>query len=1042
MNNQEMDQLSVENYKETNNSIEKKRVVRSIIATRNKLFKTQNTHKSNSERRRSMTIIEQDLPLHVEFKSKLNQSRKETKVTSNKIKKFTFESARNDVLIPKFSYKAFHKRNSIDKLTLFKNNEDLLNQIFLDQATPTIGRKNQSKVSGGTQRKVAFNIYNSEDKNFFSLMNDSNQANFQSNYQNAISRDHSEMIEQEFNLANQRITTHILSKVDSGKRFLPQELDYDTDNSFVKNEVKRTYFDLGLETAKEFLENYKLIKLKNQDPSFYKKLVYLPLSKKFAKIISDKQFNIKKYKNKEEFFKTFKILREQIIRNKKTDKKIIFSDKFLKEYYHLIFEELIKSITKNERNNFAQYKTTKLVFTRLINNLVSNQNITKEKQIYLILKKNLMRICFLKSKNFYLQESLNFEIETLLKEVGGYKKIISLMEEQKSKMALSYKKSLLIKAGNKLTRGVLMPYSSIRLTWDFLIVVCVLYNIISLPLIFINQNQDIYLALSDFIDMTIDGFSFLDIVINFRTGYIDSFNNLVVDLKEIRSYYFKTWFFWDLLSTFPFEILIFNSNVKLTSLVKLPRILRVNRIIKLTEKLNKAMVRLIYLLIIFFLFAHWIGCFIYMTFDYYDILNYFSSEESDYCKTNNILGRSDFKTTCKYFFSLYNGMVILSVQNLSINTSSFYIMIICYILGQMAFSFIFGLISSSLKALDSNEKFYKDKMHIVNNHLDFHKTKGEIRKQINVYYQYLWKRHKYIFFKNDCLFHMTDMLKEKFLVHKYKNIISKLDFLLNIDSDDKLLAYFLRRIRPKIILPYEVIFYEGNVCDGLLIISKGAVSFEVKCVEAKERFKYMFSYPKKNNTNIFVEVDESKSDNYSKSNSLKKNNYVRNKSNKTSKRGTSNFYSLAEAVNTEEDLSNVEFKAYFDIISIFLKSSRHWCTAKSSNFCDLVFIKYKDFMRVLNDHKVVLSNLLKEAQLLEKKFNIFSNKNIFNLVSLPSSRTDKILYKKGNIERNNIWIDDVNIFSKINLPCDIDNIRKSTDHMNNIIQEINEGGIK
>ena len=50
----------------------------------------------------------------------------------------------------------------------------------------------------------------------------------------------------------------------------------------------------------------------------------------------------------------------------------------------------------------------------------------------------------------------------------------------------------------------------------------------------------------------------MDIILNFCTGYIKDSGegDIVLDPKVIRIHYLKTWFVIDLLSTFPFDLIL------------------------------------------------------------------------------------------------------------------------------------------------------------------------------------------------------------------------------------------------------------------------------------------------------------------------------------------------------------------------------------------------------------------------------------------------------------------------------------------------------
>ena len=57
--------------------------------------------------------------------------------------------------------------------------------------------------------------------------------------------------------------------------------------------------------------------------------------------------------------------------------------------------------------------------------------------------------------------------------------------------------------------------------------------------------------------MIVDSMFILDIIITFNSAYIDEADQLVTERKKIAVKYLKSWFFVDLISSFPFEILNF-----------------------------------------------------------------------------------------------------------------------------------------------------------------------------------------------------------------------------------------------------------------------------------------------------------------------------------------------------------------------------------------------------------------------------------------------------------------------------------------------------
>ena len=65
------------------------------------------------------------------------------------------------------------------------------------------------------------------------------------------------------------------------------------------------------------------------------------------------------------------------------------------------------------------------------------------------------------------------------------------------------------------------------------------------------QDDKIY----SYMDLIFDDFFSLDILINFISSYYDEKNQLVFTLKEIVLNYLKSYFFLDLISCFPIEMI-------------------------------------------------------------------------------------------------------------------------------------------------------------------------------------------------------------------------------------------------------------------------------------------------------------------------------------------------------------------------------------------------------------------------------------------------------------------------------------------------------
>merc|ERR1712235_48981 len=102
---------------------------------------------------------------------------------------------------------------------------------------------------------------------------------------------------------------------------------------------------------------------------------------------------------------------------------------------------------------------------------------------------------------------------------------------------------------------IIHPYSNFRIFWDIMTFALVTINIIIIPL-----NISFYSDSGTFNTLFLisDIWFLTDILLNLRTGVVldDVEMEVVFDPVEIRKYYVKSWFFIDLISSIPWDVLV------------------------------------------------------------------------------------------------------------------------------------------------------------------------------------------------------------------------------------------------------------------------------------------------------------------------------------------------------------------------------------------------------------------------------------------------------------------------------------------------------
>ena len=143
-----------------------------------------------------------------------------------------------------------------------------------------------------------------------------------------------------------------------------------------------------------------------------------------------------------------------------------------------------------------------------------------------------------------------------------------------------------------------------------------IYNSIQLPLNIAFKPSIFQTGLFMFFDNVIDLCFAIDIIISFRTTYVNEFTG---DEETNGGVIFKNYLFGrftiDLLATLPFDKIIKSEklNIKMIACLKLIRILRLGRLIKYLNSSDdlKQQILIFKLIFLLLLYLHFTGCMFY-----------------------------------------------------------------------------------------------------------------------------------------------------------------------------------------------------------------------------------------------------------------------------------------------------------------------------------------------------------------------------------------------------------------------------------------------
>uniref|UniRef100_A0A8C3RYT9 Potassium voltage-gated channel subfamily H member 2 n=1 Tax=Chelydra serpentina TaxID=8475 RepID=A0A8C3RYT9_CHESE len=177
----------------------------------------------------------------------------------------------------------------------------------------------------------------------------------------------------------------------------------------------------------------------------------------------------------------------------------------------------------------------------------------------------------------------------------------------------------------RIHKWTILHYSPFKAVWDWLILLLVIYTAVFTPYsaaFLLNEKEELaqhkchgYCNPLNVVDLLVDIMFLIDILINFRTTYVNSNEEVVSQPARIAIHYFKGWFLIDMVAAIPFDLLIFGSGsgseetTTLIGLLKTARLLRLVRVARKLDRYSEYGAAVLFLLMCTFaLIAHWLAC--------------------------------------------------------------------------------------------------------------------------------------------------------------------------------------------------------------------------------------------------------------------------------------------------------------------------------------------------------------------------------------------------------------------------------------------------
>ena len=405
-----------------------------------------------------------------------------------------------------------------------------------------------------------------------------------------------------------------------------------------------------------------------------------------------------------------------------------------------------------------------------------------------------------------------------------------------------------LRAHQKIPGCLILPNDTAKIYWDYYMSFWVIFISFVVPyrVAFVEEegNDGWTWAI-----LSLDVCFSIDIILNFFTVYINEKREYVIDHKLIIKKYLFTWFFIDLISTLPFNLILdINNYNSLARVSKLPRLYKIIKIIRLTRmlkiakersKLSKYLnevlsfsigfERFVFFMVFMVIFVHlaaWSYLFIGSLSDEPIDSWYFQRGFQD---DSNF----DLYITCLYF--VFTTITTVGFGDISGGTNEERIFcIFLMIIGVLAFSFTTSSLSTLISNMDSRNAKLKQRIAQLN----------ALNSQYNLSLKLYHKIEKVLKFDHSksetfeisFLNDIPQRLKVELSFWMYRKYIEKLPFFQ--EKNGHFIAFVCPTLTPQFVPEKEIIYKEGDPVNQVYFLLSGKVGMVLN-VEAKQHV-YMY----------------------------------------------------------------------------------------------------------------------------------------------------------------------------------------------------------
>ena len=385
---------------------------------------------------------------------------------------------------------------------------------------------------------------------------------------------------------------------------------------------------------------------------------------------------------------------------------------------------------------------------------------------------------------------------------------------------------------------VFIPTNNFRQNWDKFTMVILLYVIFVTPfsIAFLDPPDPVVVIF----DRVVDAVFWIDIVLNFRTAWVDVEGHMCFEWKECATKYAQGWLFIDVVSCLPYDYFTLGDDgmpgasrqlavfrvLKVLKLTKLLRVFRSSRILKRMEQqmsIKFGVIKLLKFIVMIVMVAHWMACFYYLA----GTMNEPSTQHESWINSHEYPEYYSFWDM--YVLALYWAIMTITTIGYgdvpSGTTTERVVSIFCMILGACLYSYIVGTVTTVVQGLDISRRAFEDKMDSINDYMSLSCFPTHLRRRIRAYCFYQRDTKSFLPQERDLYASVSPALRSMCAYYKYNVLLKRVPYFQN--SPTQVISELALLLRHAIYMPGECVMKAGEVGHVMYFMYKGRAHLEM-----------------------------------------------------------------------------------------------------------------------------------------------------------------------------------------------------------------------